>query len=503
MPPHPFDAQWYIAHVDGKTNGPYSGHEIRRMVEQRQIVGSNFVWPDGGSKWVKAENEPTLGVLFQRPEHAEPRHVTGTSGRRKAVVIVASIALLTLGWLAWPYYALFDLTRALREGDTVDLENRIAWDSVRQGLRGDLNAMFLQKLSADASVSNNDIGTELATILGPTIINQLVDGYVTPQAVANLIRTGKPASIGTATVAVEDKGEQSPQFDLRRVKYASFSGGPLTFKVEVIPKSDAPVHTFLTLIFKWSGDWKLTRIILPADVMPTVLAKVKSPTLSKEQSPLKGQGPSASHCAAVAQRVVLNEDDPSDPQGKQYVGSAIWRTEMVSPGPGLAPELAVRADVEIPERRITMAWSIRRNTDKNLPASHTIEIMFNLSTDFPHGGISNVPGIMMKQAEATRGTPLAGLGVKVATDYFLIGLVRGQIRSGAQHSNAQGARLVRRAGALQQQAPRYHRDREGHFRRVHLWRRVCGMAAMKGKPETPQCRSATATALVRSDGLTI
>jgi hypothetical protein len=125
---------------------------------------------------------------------------------------------------------------------------------------------------------------------------------------------------------------------------------------------------------------------------------------------------------AVAQRVVLYEDDPSDPQGKQYVGSAIWRTELVSPGPGLAPELAVRADVEIPERRITMAWSIRRNTDHNLPASHTIEIMFNLPADFPHGGISNVPGIMMKQAEATRGTPLAGLAVKVTTGYFLIGL---------------------------------------------------------------------------------
>jgi hypothetical protein len=114
---------------------------------------------------------------------------------------------------------------------------------------------------------------------------------------------------------------------------------------------------------------------------------------------------------AVAQRVVLYEDDPADPQGKQYVGSAIWRTE-----------LTVRAHVEIPERRITMAWSIRRNTDQNLPASHTIEIMFNLPADFPHGGISNVPGIMMKQAEATRGTPLAGLAVKVTTGYFLIGL---------------------------------------------------------------------------------
>jgi len=125
---------------------------------------------------------------------------------------------------------------------------------------------------------------------------------------------------------------------------------------------------------------------------------------------------------AVAQRVVLYEEDPNDPQGRRFVGSAIWRTETVSPGPGLAPELAVRADIEIPDRRMTVTWSLRRNTDKALPASHTIEIMFNLPADFPGGGISNVPGVLMKQAEQARGTPLAGLAVKVTNGFFLIGL---------------------------------------------------------------------------------
>jgi hypothetical protein len=126
--------------------------------------------------------------------------------------------------------------------------------------------------------------------------------------------------------------------------------------------------------------------------------------------------------AAVAQKVVLYDEDPNDPQGKRYVGSAIWRTETVSPGPGLAPELAVRCDVEIPERHLRMTWSLRRNTDKALPASHTIEIMFTLGADFAEGGIANVPGVLMKQTEQARGAPLAGLAVKVTNGYFLIGL---------------------------------------------------------------------------------
>src|SRR5262249_46454902 len=70
--------------------------------------------------------------------------------------------------------------------------------------------------------------------------------------------------------------------------------------------------------------------------------------------------------AAVAQRVVLYEEDPTDPNGKRFVGLAIWRTETITPGPGQSPDLAIRADVEIPERKLAMTWSLRRNTDPSL-----------------------------------------------------------------------------------------------------------------------------------------
>jgi hypothetical protein len=152
---------------------------------------------------------------------------------------------------------------------------------------------------------------------------------------------------------------------------------------------------------------------------PTVRPKISDRIgQSGTTSPNTANAPAAT----VAQKVVLYDEDPSDPQGKRYVGSALWRTETISPGPGLAPELAIRADIEIPERKLRMTWSLRRNTDKALPASHTIEIMFTLPADFPEGGINNVPGVLMKQNEQARGVPLAGLAVKVTNGYFLIGL---------------------------------------------------------------------------------
>jgi hypothetical protein len=104
------------------------------------------------------------------------------------------------------------------------------------------------------------------------------------------------------------------------------------------------------------------------------------------------------------------------------VGSVIWHTSTVSRGAGLAPEIAVLADVQIPERRMTVTWSLRRNTDKTLPASHTIEIKFNVPADFPGGGIANVSGILMAQADQVRGSPLSGVAAKMADGFFVIGL---------------------------------------------------------------------------------
>lgn len=133
-------------------------------------------------------------------------------------------------------------------------------------------------------------------------------------------------------------------------------------------------------------------------------------------------GQPGSEMAPVAQRVVLYDEDPSDPKGKQYVGSVIWRTEPIKASGNQKADVAVRADIEIPDRKFKMTMSFRRNTDSSLPASHTAELTFILPQDFSGGGVGNVPGILMKSNEQARGTPLAGLAVKVTDGFFLVGL---------------------------------------------------------------------------------
>jgi hypothetical protein len=192
------------------------------------------------------------------------------------------------------------------------------------------------------------------------------------------------------------------------------------------------------LIWQWPNMVAIYSMLwapAPVEVAPVNQPAVK-PKIADRIEP-GGKPQPAPDVANVAQRVVLYEEDPGDPQGKRAVGSAIWRTEAVSPGAGRPPELAVRADIEIPERKISMTWTLRRDTDAGRTTSHTIEIMFKLPPDFPSGGIFNVPGIWMKQAEQTQGTALAGLAVKVTTGYFLIGL------SGAQADRDRNVQLLK------------------------------------------------------------
>ncbi|MGY3506453.1 hypothetical protein [Bradyrhizobium sp. USDA 4471] len=152
--------------------------------------------------------------------------------------------------------------------------------------------------------------------------------------------------------------------------------------------------------------------------------KDSSQPQSKPKIPDRVGQPSASDqpAAPVAQKVVLYDEDPSDPKGKQYVGSVVWRLEPIKASGNQKADVAVRADIEIPERKFKMTMSFRRNTDSSLPASHTAELTFILPPDFPGGSVSNVPGILMKSNEQARGTPLAGLAVKVTDGFFLVGL---------------------------------------------------------------------------------
>jgi hypothetical protein len=188
---------------------------------------------------------------------------------------IGAIILIALGWIAWPFYAAYDLATAIQGGDHIALERRVAWDEVRRGLRDDLNAVLLQALRKDDGASS-PLTTGLVAMLGPTFINNAVDSYVTPQAIAGLIQNGAAPIPSMAQIKsgaahpetmkpVPDK-QQNP-LSWKQVRYAFFSGGPMTFRIDIDADNAPTGQRPVTLLFKWSGDWKLARMFLPLDAL--------------------------------------------------------------------------------------------------------------------------------------------------------------------------------------------------------------------------------------------
>ncbi len=159
-----------------------------------------------------------------------------------------------------------------------------------------------------------------------------------------------------------------------------------------------------------------------------------------EATPPATAAPSATPAAPaviVAQRAILYEEPIPGSDGARVDGQVLWALVNEPVLPGEAPVPQIRATVEVPDRKLKLVLSLRRNTDAALPASHIAELRFDLPADFPGRGIDTTPGLILKQTEDARGDPLIGAVAKVSDNLFWLAL------SGADQDGARNIGLLK------------------------------------------------------------
>ncbi|MEJ8574108.1 hypothetical protein [Microbaculum marinum] len=128
----------------------------------------------------------------------------------------------------------------------------------------------------------------------------------------------------------------------------------------------------------------------------------------------------------VAQALLIEESAAGVTPASTLGGSVDWvladDTEAIG-----GTEKVIRGTVRVPEKDISLSVSIRRNEDQALPASHLVELVFETGPNFTNGGISNVPGLIMKATPRSTGQPLVGAVVPVMDGYFLVGLSESEL----------------------------------------------------------------------------
>ncbi|WP_172124102.1 hypothetical protein [Devosia sp. 919] len=171
----------------------------------------------------------------------------------------------------------------------------------------------------------------------------------------------------------------------------------------------------------------------PEPVVPdgtqTSLPELGGGADDKSEERLPGEDPNA----AVALNDPAASVDPAVLSGSQsllleasqdgrtgavpFSGTIEWREGVDEIG---QPTLIGQAN--IPARNLGVEMTIRKNSDPSLPASHLMEVDFDVSDTFIGGTIAGLPGVLLKDQELVPGTPLVGASARVVGNSYLFAL---------------------------------------------------------------------------------
>ena len=193
--------------------------------------------------------------------------------------------------------------------------------------------------------------------------------------------------------------------------------------------------------------------------MPKLLAdSYDTAYAAAEWQPRQGQRSLAARPQPLS--VSCCEENPSDPQGKRYTGSADHEDGNGFVRPRACRKLARQADMTIPERSMAVIWALRRSADKG---AYTIETTFNLPADFPGGAVAGSARSRVADEAIRAGArhPARRISRQGDERVFRYRTFRRRHQCAAQRATSRRALIVRYPDRLHQWQSRHLRHRKG------------------------------------------
>ncbi|UVC07303.1 hypothetical protein IHQ71_19080 [Rhizobium sp. TH2] len=124
---------------------------------------------------------------------------------------------------------------------------------------------------------------------------------------------------------------------------------------------------------------------------------------------------------AVTQKMFLYEEQLGG-SPVAVPGTVTWSVKSDTTSAGDKKQPMVEANIDIPGRKMKVLISFKRNSDVSLPASHIIEVVFDLPENFPEGNVEKVERVAFKQTEQDRGNSLIAVPAKITDDFHMVAL---------------------------------------------------------------------------------
>ena len=180
-------------------------------------------------------------------------------------LIGVAVVGFAAAWFGSPVLAARDLTEAAKAGDEAELRRLVDFPAFRSSLKDELRDEMVAKLRMDNSLGDTAL-SGLGMILAPGLVNGAIDILITPEVIAEVVKTGEtpdptrrlrnrePEAAGAA------KGDEVKQ---------SYGFRDLNTFTVTLTQADDPEQK-LTLLMKRKGlfGWKLSGVDINPDREP-------------------------------------------------------------------------------------------------------------------------------------------------------------------------------------------------------------------------------------------
>jgi hypothetical protein len=187
-------------------------------------------------------------------------------------IIITSLVVV-LAYMAWPVVTALQIRDAMIRGDSITLNRKIEWESLRASLKASISPDEAARLAADPDAPPPSLWQRVKVAVGASVTNTVVDRYVTPKRLPVLVGyrrmwrgTVQPA-IGveeppTALANTMLGGSAIDRFVSfwKRLRSAIFHS-PTYLEIEVADKY-TPARTYRATLELVGWEWKLTRMAI-------------------------------------------------------------------------------------------------------------------------------------------------------------------------------------------------------------------------------------------------
>jgi len=170
------------------------------------------------------------------------------------VVLIVGAVLALAGYVVSPFFYVSSLKNAFLAGDSNKLANLVDFPALRDSLKEQF-ATILNQQTKESSNSNQSPFAALTAFIGPAFLNQAVDTYCTPDAIAGFVKKNNEAQSNTHSFL---KIPGPSDLDWSKLKNFAFTG-PASFRIGT---------NHITLFARLEGiGWKVYRMEVSPDFL--------------------------------------------------------------------------------------------------------------------------------------------------------------------------------------------------------------------------------------------